>query len=168
MSFVIRPESPNDAGAVRAVHRLAFGRDDEARLVDELRAGGHVRLAFVAEETGRVAGHVAFSDLRIEAADGTVPALALAPLAVLPACQGRGIGSGLVREGLGQCRVQGHRIVIVVGDPGYYARFGFDAMRAATLTSPYAGPAFLALELEPGALEGVSGTVVYAPPFAAF
>lgn len=168
MSLVIRHEAAGDAAAVHEVHRLAFGRDDEARLVEELRAGGYVRLALVAEEAGRVVGQVVFSDLRIETAQELAPALALAPLAVLPERQRRGIGSWLVRTGLSACRTQGHRIVIVVGDPHYYRRFGFDPVLAADLASPYAGPAFQALPLVPGALAGVAGTVVYAPPFAAF
>jgi putative acetyltransferase len=167
MPMIIRPESPSDIDAVREVNRGAFAGEIEARLVDTLRAGGHSRLSLVGERAGRIVGHILFSDLPIVTANGTaIPALALAPLAVLPEFQRQGIGSELVRRGLADCRAAGHRIVIVVGHPAYYARFGFSAELARPLDSPYAGEACLALELEPGALRGVTGRVEYAPPFA--
>jgi putative acetyltransferase len=162
----VRPEGGADAAAVREVNRLAFGRPEEAALVDALRAGGHARLSLVAEDEGRVVGHVLFSDLVISTPTGRVEALALAPLAVLPSHQRRGIGSALVREGLRLAAGQGHRIVIVLGHPDYYPRFGFSAKLAEPLASPYAGPSFMALELVPGALRGVAGEVCYPPPFA--
>jgi len=165
MSPVIRPEIPADHAAIREVNRLAFGGGDEARLVAALRAGGYVRVSLVAEEGGRVVGHILFGDLPIVTAVGTVEALALAPLAVLPSHQRRGIGSLLVREGLRACREAGHRIVVVLGHPEYYPRFGFSAGLAWRLKSPFSGPAFMAAELVPGALEGVGGEVRYPPPF---
>ena len=168
MSPVIRPETPADHAAIREVNRLAFGGDDEARLVDALRDGGYVRVSLVAEEGGRVVGHILFSDLPIVTAGGTVEALALAPMAVIPSHQRRGIGSMLVREGLRACREAGHRIVVVLGHPEFYPRFGFSAKLAERLRSPFSGPAFMAVELVPGALEGVEGEVRYPPPFGAF
>jgi putative acetyltransferase len=161
----IRPETAADHKAVRRVHCLAFRRDDEARLVDALRAGDYARLSLVAEAAGEVVGHILFSDLPIVTDKGTVAALALAPLAVVPEFQNRGIGSALVRGGLHACRDQGQRIVIVLGHPCYYPRFGFSPGPAARLESPFSGPSFMALELVPGALHGVSGKVVYPPPF---
>ena len=71
----------------------------------------------------------------------------------------------LVREGLRACREAGHRIVVVLGHPEFYPRFGFSARLAERLKSPYSGPAFMAIELVPGALEGVEGEVRYPPPF---
>lgn len=105
--MTIRPETAADVEAIRDVNRLAFGQDDEARLVDALRGGGFVRLSLVAEESGLVVGHILFSDLPIITDVGTVPALALAPMAVLPEFQRRGIGSALVRRGLDECRRRG-------------------------------------------------------------
>ena len=139
-------------------------------LVDAtLGAGGHARLSLVAERAGRVVGHILFSDLPIVTATGTVSALALAPMAVLPEFQRQGIGSARVRHGLDECRRQGHRIVVVLGHPDFYPRFGFSAKLAERLTSPFhGGDAFMALELTPGALEGVTGRVQYAPPFGAW
>lgn len=148
------------------MNRLAFGQEDEARLVDALRAGGHARISLVAEEEGRGVGHILFSDLPIITKGGVVPALSLAPMAVIPSHQRRGIGSLLVWGALRACRDAGHRIVVVLGHPGFYPRFGFSARLAERLGSPYSGPAFMAAELVPGALEGVEGEVRYPPPFS--
>ena len=168
MSPVIRPEVPTDYDAIREVNRLAFGGEEEARLVDALRDFGYLRASLVAEEGGRVLGHILFGDLPIVTAGGTVDALALAPMAVIPARQRRGIGSLLVREGLRVCGEVGHRIVVVLGHPEFYPRFGFSAKLAEPLKSPYSGPAFMAVELVPNALEGIEGEVRYPPPFGAF
>lgn len=165
--MTIRPETTDDFEGIRQVNRLAFGQDDEARLVDALREGGYVRLSLVAEIAGQIVGHILFSDLPIVTELGNVPALALAPMAVLPAFQNQRIGSELVRRGLDACRDEGHRIVIVVGHPTYYPRFGFSAALAARLESPFPGDAFMAVELVPGALHGIAGRVEYPSPFDA-
>lgn len=166
MSIIIRPETGADHEAIRQVNRLAFGQDAEARLVDALREGGYVRLSLVAEKDGQVVGHILFSDLPIVTEARTVLALALAPMAVLPAFQRQGIGAALVRRGLEDCRGQGHRIVIVLGHPDYYPKFGFSAKLAVPLSSAFGGgEAWMALELVPKALAGVAGKVQYPPPF---
>ncbi len=165
---VIRPERETDREAIRRVNRLAFGGEDEARLVDALCDGGHVAVSLVADLDGEIVGHILFSGLSIVTATGALSALALAPMAVLPAFQNRGIGSELVRRGLSACREEGASIVIVLGHPEFYPRFGFSAELARSLESPYsreAGEAWMALELTPGALEGVSGRVEYPAPF---
>jgi putative acetyltransferase len=161
----VRPERVGDVEAIREVHRLAFGGDEESRLVDALRAGGHVRLSLVAEDEGQLVGHILFSDLPILTPAGSVPALALAPLAVVPTRQRQGIGSLLIRECLRNCAEQGHRIVVVLGHRDYYPRFGFSAALARPLKAPFSGESFMALELVRGALDGVAGEVRYAPPF---
>jgi putative acetyltransferase len=169
MSVTIRPETAADLDAIRHVNRLAFGQDDEARLVDTLREGGYVRVSLVAEQAGRIVGHILFSDLPIITGAGTVPALALAPMAVLPERQRQGIGSALVRNGLDDCRRQGHRIVVVVGNTHFYPRFGFSSKLASALASPFGGgDSWMAVELVPGALNGVAGRVQYPPPFGAW
>jgi putative acetyltransferase len=133
--------------------------------VDALRDGGYARLSLVAQEGAKTVAHILFSDLPIVTQAGTLPALALAPLAVLPDRQRQGIGSRLVREGLRACAGAGHRVVVVLGHPDYYPRFGFSARLAERLQAPFAGPSFMALELVPGALAGVAGRVRYSPPF---
>lgn len=162
---VLREETPADHPAVREVNRLAFGRDDEANLVDALRAGQYTRLSLVAEQDGTVVGHMLFSRLPIETSGGVVEALALAPMAVMPGHQRQGVGSQLIRGGLAMCRERGHRVVVVLGHAEYYPRFGFSAALAERLRSPFPGPHFMALELVPGALAGVEGEVRYSPPF---
>jgi putative acetyltransferase len=166
-SLNIRPETDDDDAAIREVNRIAFGGEAEARLVDALRNGGYARVSLVAEEGGRAVGHILFSVLTIATPRGDVEALALAPMAVVPSHQRKGIGSSLVVEGLRLCREAGHRIVIVVGHPAFYPRFGFSAKLAEPLGSQYSGPAFMAIELVPGALDGVDGDACYPPPFDA-
>jgi putative acetyltransferase len=161
----VRDEAISDREAIWEVNRLAFGREDEAKLVDALREGGHVRQSLVAIDKGHVVGHILFTRLPIQAQTEVIEALALAPMAVIPSQQRRGIGSRLVEEGLRACQEAGHRIVVVLGHPEFYPRFGFSARQAEGLRSPFSGPAFMAIELEAGALEGVSGDVCYPPPF---
>jgi putative acetyltransferase len=165
MNIHIRPEADRDSNAIRLVNCRAFGGDEEARLVDALRQGGYLRVSLVAVSDGQVVGHILFSDLPIVTDARIVPALSLAPMAVLPEYQRQGIGSALARASLEECRKLGHRIVIVVGHPDYYPRFGFSSKLAARLGSPFSGEAFMALELAPGAMAGVVGSVKYPPPF---
>lgn len=167
--FIIRPETPEEYAAIHAVNALAFGREQEARLVDTLRQspGFTPELSLVAVEAGQVVGHVLFSPIRIETESGDVPILSLAPVAVRPEAQNRGIGSQLIRHGLDECRRLGHTIVVLIGHPNYYPRFGFSPARAMGLEAPFPIPdeAFMALELVPGALAGVTGLVRYPPAF---
>ncbi|HVO23492.1 MAG TPA: N-acetyltransferase [Candidatus Margulisiibacteriota bacterium] len=167
--IVIQAESAADRLAIREVNVRAFGRDDEARLVEMLRASAEfaATLSLVAVDDGRVVGHILFSRIHIRTADADVPALALAPVAVLPERQNHGIGAALIRRGLQECRRLGHRIVVVVGHPSYYPRFGFSSARAKGLDAPFPDAAFMVQELVPGALDGVCGTVEYPPAFAA-
>ena len=163
----IREELPEDFDAVRELNRLAFGRDTEGRLVDLLRERGCAIVSLVAlEETkGEVIGHIFFSRIRIETPTAYVSAVSLAPMAVTPAWQRRGVGSELVRRGLEECRARGETIISVLGHAHYYPRFGFSADFAVPLVGPHAGPEWMALELAPGALAGVSGKVRYAEAF---
>src|SRR5262249_47390295 len=166
----IRSETVDDAADIRAIHTLAFGRDNEARLVDALRAepGFDPALSLVAIADGHAVGHILFSPILIRASHSSVPALALAPLAVRPEFQNHSVGSTLVRAGLEECRRLGHTVVVVVGHPHYYPRFGFSSARAAGLEAPFpvSDAAFMALELAPGALYGVRGMIEYPAPFA--
>jgi putative acetyltransferase len=165
---MIRLETAADRAAIFEVNRLAFGQDGEATLVDALRDGGYVCASLVAECGGQVVGHILFSDMAIITETGALAALALAPMAVLPEFQNRGIGSAMVRRGLEHCREQGHRIVTVLGHPNFYPRFGFSAKLAESIASPFgAGDSWMALELVAGSLRGVVGRVEYAPPFGA-
>jgi putative acetyltransferase len=150
---------------VRSINEAAFGRPDEADLVDSLRSEGAVVLSVVAEVEQRVTGHVLFSRMSIETSNGPVPAAALAPVAVLPGYQRRGIGGQMIRYGLDLLRARGEQIVIVVGHPDYYPRFGFSGEKTRFLESPFPPEAFMAVELGSGALEGIRGKVRYPAAF---
>ena len=162
---MIRFENSQDRAAVYAINKAAFGRPDEADLVDRLREDGVVLTSFVAELENRVVGHILFSRMSIETPGGSIPAVALAPLAVLPNYQRQGIGGQLIRYGLNLMRQQSEQIVIVVGHPDYYPRFGFSSQKASCIESPFPSDAFMAMELEPGALDGVRGKVKYPLAF---
>lgn len=168
--WALRDEAPSDAPAVAALLRAAFGGEDEAGLVADLRAAGGALVALVAEGPGgEVVGHVMFSPLEI-AREGQAPILAaaLAPLAVAPAWQRRGIGAALAEAGLARCRDLGVPGAVVLGDPAYYRRFGFDAARAAGFSAPWAGPALQALDLAPPGLGDGTGALRYHPAFDRF
>jgi putative acetyltransferase len=163
--LTIRLECAGDWEQIRQVNEAAFGRTDEADLIENLRAEGAVLLSLVAEIDGRSAGHILFSRMSIETVSGPIDAVALAPMAVLPEYQGRQIGSELVRRGLDELRERGERIVIVLGHEHYYPRFGFSTEKARPLASPFPPEAYMALELQSGALDGVAGSVKYARAF---
>lgn len=158
--LAVRAERPGDEAAIRQVHVAAFGRVQEAGLVDALRAAGAAAISEVAVVDGAVVGHVLFSPV----GEGL---LGLAPLAVVPAQQKRGLGAALVRRGLSRAREAGARAVVVLGEPGYYARFGFvPALRFGLRCRwPETEEAFMALELQRAALQGASGIVNYHAAF---
>jgi putative acetyltransferase len=157
----VREEAAHDRAAIRLLEELAFGRAAEADLVDRLRASGTVVLSLVMEDGGQPQGHILFSRLKLPG----VKAVALAPMAVHPAMQRRGIGSAMVRAGLDILSQRGEQAVFVVGHPGYYPRFGFRNDLAAQFDSPYAGEAFFALELQPDALRDKAGPVLFDAEF---
>lgn len=161
---VIRHETDADIAGIRSVVQAAFGRPGEAGLVDALRRAGALALSSVAAIGEQIVGHVAFSPITI---GGRRPALALAPLAVAPDWQRQGIGSALVRCGLDACRRAGHEIVIVLGAPAFYGRFGFMPASEAGIECPFPAPpgAFMVLELSPGAARGCRGMVHYRSEF---
>ena len=166
--LVTRAESPQDRPLIDTFNREAFAGPIEADLIERLRAGGLVVSSLVAAaEEDDIMGHILFSDLDIRMDGRQVAAVALAPMAVRIGDQRRGIGSQLVRTGLDDVRQKGRTAVLVLGHPGYYPRFGFSAELARKLSSPYAGPALMALVLVPGALAGKGGTVRYPDAFNA-
>jgi putative acetyltransferase len=158
-------ESVDERASIRAVNAAAFGGTDEADLVDKLRGDGHALISLVAELEGSIVGHIMFSRMWIKASPALVSAVALAPMAVLPRQQRKGIGSLLIQRGLQLLRRRGERIVIVVGHPDYYPRFGFSSNKAKLLESPFPSEAFMAMELSDGALDGICGSVVYPSVF---
>ena len=163
----IRPERLEDCAAVRRVNELAFKGPNEAALVDALRAARAVVLSLVAVEQGDIVGHILFTPVEIASGSESVAAVGLAPMAVLPSHQGRGIGSELVRQGLAELRRADHDIVVVLGHPEYYPRFGFRRASGYDVRWERAAPdeAFMLLELRSGALRGRGGIARYHRAF---
>lgn len=166
MAVTVRPENGDDHPAVRAVNRAAFESSAEADLVDLLRQTARPLISLVAERNGSVVGHILFSPATF-AEQAEMMIMALAPMAVRPQYQGRGIGSLLVRAGLEECNRLGADAVIVLGHPEFYPRFGFMPASRFGLGSEFDVPdeVFMAMELVPGALAGVSGQARYHRAF---
>jgi len=164
--LIVRPEQEEDRIAIGELHRLVFGGNVEAELVDRLRRERRVELSLVAVIGGQIVGHILFSDLEADIDGRCVKALALAPMAVVPMRQRQGIGTRLMRESLARLERGQYETVMVLGHETYYPRFGFSAELARKLASPFESDAFMAMELKPGALEGEHGSVVYPPAFA--
>jgi putative acetyltransferase len=167
--MIIRPEEKKDYKAIYKINELAFGGRAEADLIDDLRKTDSFipELSLVVALNQELIGHILFSKVVIKSNERVTSALALAPMAVLPEFQNKGVGSKLVFRGLEDCRRLGHRIVVVIGHPGYYPRFGFLPARDKGLKVPFPVPdeAFMALELVPGALKKAYGEIIYSPPF---
>ena len=161
----VRPETPADRAAIRAINEAAFEQPDEADLVDRLRENGDVVASLIAEEEEEAIGHILFSRLTMSGSGETPSLAALAPMAVVPDWQGKKAGTLLAAAGLGECRARGVEAVIVLGHADYYPRFGFSASLAASLDAPFSGESFMALELEPGALARAQGKLIYPAAF---
>jgi len=164
---IIRFEEPGDAESVRRVNELAFGREDEAGLVDALRLLDEPLISLVAVQGDQTVGHILFSPVTIESEGTSLGAMGLGPLAVLPEVQGQGIGTQLVAAGIKECQKAGHEIIVLVGHPGYYPRFGFQPCKPLGLEFSEDVPpeAFMVLELKAGALAGRRGVVKFLPEF---
>jgi putative acetyltransferase len=162
---LIRPAEPHDASAIRAVHRAAFPTSAEADLVGRL--GRDAVVSLVADRGGEVAGHLVLSRMQVSGDGRSYRAVALGPVGVLPEYQRAGMGSELIEGALAIAGATGEELVFVLGEPEYYARFGFDAETAAPFVSPYAGPFLMALKLRETVALPKSGTARYAEAFGA-
>jgi putative acetyltransferase len=158
--MIVRETTSDDFAEVRRILIDGFGQPGEADLVEALRDAGEAIVDLVAEDDGAIVGHVLMSALRAPA-----NCLALAPVCAAPHRQGQGVGAALVREALERAKSEGWQAVFVLGDPGYYTRFGFSTEAAAKFETSYPKAYFMALELAPSALTAKSGPVVYAAPF---
>jgi putative acetyltransferase len=164
--MLIRAERQGDRANVHAVNAAAFETPAEATLVDALREQVQPLVSLVAESDGAIVGHIMFSPVSLSG-HPALKIMGLAPMAVKPEYQRKGIGTALVRAGLEQCKEIGVGAVVVLGHPGYYPRFGFLPASRFGISCEYEAPeeAFMVMELEPGALRGVSGTVKYHAVF---
>jgi len=165
--LIIRPETPENKAAICHVNEEAFGDTGEAGLVEKLRSRQAIILSLVAIDGDRVVGHILFSPVTVESERQSFNAVGLGPMAVLPLHQKRGVGSELVRTGLEECRRLGHEIVVLVGHPNYYPRFGFVLANPKGVKCEFEVPdeSWMILELREGALAGRRGTVSFQPEF---
>ena len=132
--IAIRPESPTDVDAIREINIAAFrvhpvSHQTEHLIVDALRESGALEVSLVAHLGERAVGHIAFSRAQVGSSD---ECYLLGPVAVLPDSQGNGIGSALVSAGFGELRLRGAAGCVLVGDPGFYERFGFRSLPGLT------------------------------------
>jgi putative acetyltransferase len=167
--FTIRFEIPEDISVIHQVNELAFGRVNEADLVDRLRREEAVILSLVAVQDEQVVGHILISPVTVQNDDSQWDAVALGPMAVLPRCQKQGVGSALIRAAFEELKKMGHFVVIVLGHPEYYPRLGFVPSRSLNIRWEIDVPdeVFMVAELKVGALNGRTGVVHYHSAFSA-
>jgi putative acetyltransferase len=165
--LTIRLETPEDIDSIHYVNKQAFKQENEPVLIEKLRNRGVLTISLIAIQDGEIVGHIAFSPVQIESEGSSFQAITLAPIAVLPVNQNKGIGSLLVKAGLDECRRLGQEIVVVVGHPNYYPRFGFVPAKPNGLLCEFEVPdeAWMVLELKKRSLSGKHGTVRFQPEF---
>ncbi len=170
MPIQIRKERPGDEKAVFDVNFRAFGQDAEPKIVDELRKNCPEGVSLVAEEQGKIVGHILFTPARIETASKPVHGMTLAPLAVAPEYQRKGIGSALIEAGIETLRTSEIPFIVVLGHPDYYPKFGFEKASKYGIRCEYdqvPDEAFMIIVFQPKAMEGIRGTAKMRPEFAA-
>ncbi len=168
--IIIREERPEDVEAIRRINKEAFGQQAEAEIVDRLREACENLLSLVAVQGVEVVGHILFSPASINGEGATfgVAGMGLAPMAVLPKCQGQGIGSLLIHNGIKMLRERGCPFIIVLGYPEYYPRFGFERASRYGIHSQWSevpDEAFMILILNKSAMVGASGVARYRKEF---
>jgi len=166
--LTVRPERLEDVPLVRILNEHAFEQPAEAEIVDKLRHACPEMLSFVAEDEGRVVGHILFTPAVIKSSKKLVQGMALAPMAVLPERQREGIGTKLVEHGLKVLQERSCPFVIVLGHPDYYPRFGFDLASRYSITCQWEGvpdEAFMIIIFDEIVMEGVTGVARYRDEF---
>ena len=167
----LRQETKDDFNEVFDVNHLAFGQDNEAKLVDALRNNPTAfvpRLSIVATESDTIVGHILFTKINIKDDEGNLhESLGLAPMAVKPEFQNRGIGGQLIRKGFEVAKDLGFTSVVVLGHEHYYPKFGFEPATKWNIKAPFAVRPnhFMAIELVKDGLKNISGTVNYPKEF---
>lgn len=168
--MIIRQEKPEDIDDIHALNELAFGQPQEANIIDKLRINCDNLLSFVAVENEKIVGHILFSPVTIEGQHGVIRGMGLAPMAVLPEMQHKGIGTQLVKAGIDNLRKMQCPYVIVLGHPEYYPRFGFERASLYGIKCQWEGipdEAFMILWLDKSKINRVSGLAKYRDEFNA-
>lgn len=174
-TVIIRKETPEDYTSVieltaKAFETMPFSEGDEDKLVDKLRKAPTFipELSLVAELDGQLVGHILFTPLQIKNEQNSFTSLILGPVSVLPEFQKQGIGGQLINAGHQKAKELGFQSVILIGHPEYYTRFGYKPASGWGIKTQIPLPSddvFMAIELTEGALENVSGMVVFPPEF---
>jgi predicted N-acetyltransferase YhbS len=169
MNIQIRPEHKNDLSVISMINDMAFGQENEGNLVVKLRKNRNFikDLSLVACMGNEIIGHILFSKIIIKNENEEFESLALAPMSVISELQGLGIGSELIKKGLQKATKLGYESVIVLGHENYYPKFKFTPASQFQITCPFKVPDanFMAIELQKGNLENVSGCVEYPKEF---
>lgn len=167
----IRTETAEDYREVFEVNYLAFGnREDESQLIEKIRKseGFIPELSIVAVEEGKIKGHILLSKAIVEGERRKYDVIVLAPIAVHPDAQGRGIGGSLIEEGKQRCRELGYSVILLIGHPSYYPQFGFKPARTYALELlqfPVPDEVFQVCGLTEGALDEIEGELIYPEVF---
>ena len=165
MKFKIRSEEIQDIEQVRAILRAAFPSIAESKLVDALRANGKAIISLVALQGNEILGHIMFSPVSTTP-PSDLKGIGLAPVAVRPDVQMQGIGSQLIHEGLRLCKEKGFDFCVVLGDPNYYGRFGFQKASSFAIQNEYGvDEEFMVTHFSKC---DIAGVIHYAPEFAMF
>ena len=165
--MLIRAEKEEDNAAIQAVNDSAFETSAESNLVVALREQAQPIISLVVEVGGAIVGHIMFSPVALSG-HTELKIMGLAPMAVLPEYQRKGVGSALVRAGLEMCKQLGFGAVVVLGHPEYYPRYGFSPSSYFSIGCEYQVPedVFMAMELQPGYLHEATGTIIYHAAFS--
>lgn len=166
--ITVRSETADDIKAIDVVHLSAFEGDDEVGLIGSLRESSSFvpELSLVAEFHNRIVGHVLLTKVRLQRDKDGMDILALAPMAVVPSQSHRGIGSELVKAAIDKATELGYPAVVVVGQPDFYQRFGFEPVSNWKLSCSLAvaGDLVSAIEVKKGSLEE-GGHIIYPSQF---
>ena len=167
--LIVRGEKQADFAEIEEINRLAFGREDEGKLINDIRKTRNYEFGFslVAVKEEKIQGHALFSKAFVVHKGRRFKCLALGPIAVLPEFQRKGVGTALINEGLERAKEVGFGAVVVLGDPVYYERFGFKSSTGYKIRCTFCdNPAnFLVKEISRNSLRGIIGTVHFAKEF---
>ena len=166
--MIIRQEKTEDINDIREVNEKAFGKPQEANIINNLRRNCDELLSLVAVENEKIVGYILFSPAIIDGKHGIIKGMGLAPMAVLPEKQRQGIGSELVKIGIEYLKETKYLFIIVLGHPEYYPRFGFEPASRYRIKSQWEGVpdnAFMILWLDKTMMDKVSGVAKYRDEF---
>ena len=161
--YTLREEENGDVDAITAVHRAAFESTAEANLVLELQVEGLALASHVALEGDKIVAHALYSRMHVDTVDGPVAVVALGPIAVVPERQRQGLGGAVIRAGLAAIRAREERLILVLGHPTYYPRFGFDAAVGKRISAPWSGPPWMGMDLRG---DPITGSARYPEPWS--